>query len=467
MAFDSFQIVSPIDGSVLDTRPYASKSSVQRAIDAARASFPAWRKTTLEQRITIAKRWLETLGNYRDEMADLVTRCMGRPRWQADEFDRLRLNVDYMIDTARQVLAPTPVNTDDKVTRFMCREPLGICLSICAWNYPVAMTATQIFAPILAGNPVLFKHAPQTAPIADYFQEAFVASDGPRGVFQSLDMSHADAETLIGSGKIQALQFIGSLRGGQRVKQATGSAFVSLGLELGGKDPAYIRPDVNIDQIVPALVEGSFGNAGQSCCSVERIYVHRNIYPRFLESFTAAVKNTVTVGNPFEDQPYMGPVVSTAAAARIYKLIEHALRAGATPLLTTKPLDLAPAYVAPQILANCGHNSRFMQEEVFGPAVGVLSVASDDEAITLMNDSEYGLTASIWTEDLSRGEELGLRVDCGTFYVNRCDHADPHLAWGGVKQSGMGRSYGPPGFDDLTTWRSFHVCRSESAAKSA
>jgi acyl-CoA reductase-like NAD-dependent aldehyde dehydrogenase len=271
-------------------------------------------------------------------------------------------------------------------------------------------------------------------------------------------MSHPLTEKLVAAGDFQGVQFIGSERGGREVLRSCAAGLMSAGLELGGKDPAYVRADANLEWTVQELVDGSFGNSGQSCCSVERIYVDRSIHDRFVECFVEATSK-LKVGNPL-DYPDLGPVVSTAAARRIAGEVASALAMGArraSSIPTGHTLAGIGAYLAPEVLINTSHEMSIMREETFGPVVPIMAVSGDEAALALMNDSRYGLTASVWSRDLDRARWLVDRVEAGTVFVNRCDHADVLLPWGGMKTSGLGRSWGPTTFDELTQVKSFHV----------
>lgn len=455
----SFEIVTPVDGSVLCTRPFATAASVERAAVQAETAFPVWSRIPLAERAALIDALLTGLEARRDLVADRVTWQMGRPRTQADEMARLRLVTDAAIRDAADLLAPREIKSDDGITRFVTRAAIGPSLSICAWNYPVAMLATLVIHPLLAGNTVLLKHAPQTAEIGDFLNEAAAEAGLPPGVLAALDMTHEDTEGLISSGRFPLIQFIGSTRGGKQVYQAAAQGLAHVGLELGGSDPAYIRADVNVDAIVADLVEGCFGNAGQSCCSVERLYVHDDIHDRFVEAFTEATR-AVTIGHPVDAPAYIGPVVTAAAARRIRGTVAQAVDAGARAIVPNGPSPLAgqdSAYVEPHILVGVDHGMTVMQQESFGPVAPIMRVVNDEEAVALMNATEYGLTASIWSGDIDTALALGARVHSGTLYINRCDHADLTLPWGGVRQSGVGRSYAREGFDELTVARAHHV----------
>ncbi|MFC7050002.1 aldehyde dehydrogenase family protein [Emcibacter nanhaiensis] len=454
-----FQIVSPVDGSIYANCRYAERGEIMKAVEAGKEAFKSWKVTPFDERVDVIRNFVAEVVKRREKLAELVTWQMGRPFWQADEAGRLEVVADVLVENAREVLKPVNEKSDPDVKRVIEPEPLGVCLSICAWNYPVAMTASLILAPLLMGNVVIFKHAPQTALIADVFGEAAKASGMPEGIFQTMHMAHADAEALIGSGELGLVQFIGSARGGHAVYDAGRGTFTQYGLELGGKDPVYLRSDVQIDRIMGDLLEGCYGNAGQSCCSVERIYVHKDLYGRFVDAFTEATAG-VTLGHPIEEKTFIGPLVSATAANRVKGLVSEAVGKGAKALLPSGKSPLVgdgTAYMEPQILVDVDHSMAIMKEETFGPVMPVMSVESDEEAVALMNDSQYGLTAAIWSNDIDRAVALGHQVESGTFYVNRCDHADLYLPFGGVKESGIGRSYGLKGLEELVTTRSFHI----------
>lgn len=456
---NTFDIVSPVDGSVYATREYASPSAIAGALASAQAALKTWRDTPFEEREKMVLAFLAAVKARAEVLAKHVSWQMGRPLWKADETQRLIDWSAMTAEAARRFFRPIELEQSSDVRREIDMQPLGICLSISAWNYPVVMATSLVSAPLLMGNVVLYKPSPQTALVGEVFNEAARECGLPEGVFQSLDMTHPDAEALIGSDNIQLVQFVGSTRGGQAVYDAGRGTFTRFGLELGGKDPAYFRADSLIEPIMDDLVEGCFGNAGQSCCSVERIYVHRSIYKDFVDALVAAAEK-VGVGHPIDEKPMFGPLVSSASAKRVTGLAEQAVRSGARPLLRSGLSPLAvpgSAYVEHQLLADADHSMDIYRDEVFGPIVPIMAVDSDEDAIRLMNDSEYGLTASIWSQDTDAALALGRRIESGTFYVNQCDFADRILSWGGVKKSGIGRSYGIKGLDELVEARSYHI----------
>lgn len=460
-----FTVISPVDGRKLLTRDYASWAQVAAAADTAEAAFPGWAATPLAERAGIVRRAVDWLVDHAEAIATDLAWSIGRPLHMADETSRLDVVTNQLILDAKAAFEPIIYPSAGGITRYVTREPRGLVLSICAWNYPVAMPANMIVAPLLAGDTVIFKHAPQTVLIGEWFARAFDAAGLPHGVFQSLSMEHSDVARLIQEKPVSVIQFIGSTRGGIALREASARRPIELGLEMGGSDPAYVRSDADLEFTVAELVSGSFGNSGQSCCSVERIYVHADIHDRFLEEFRAAAGKMV-LGHPISARPDLGPVVSADASQRITALVEEAIAAGATALLPEQsPPEVADAsaYVSPQILAGTNHDMQIMREEIFGPVVSVTKVANDDEAVTLMNDSPYALSASVWSGSTRDAVRIGSCLRCGTFYHNKCDYADLYLPWGGVGWSGQGRiNGGTIGYGKLTEMKSYVLPEGEA-----
>jgi acyl-CoA reductase-like NAD-dependent aldehyde dehydrogenase len=281
----------------------------------------------------------------------------------------------------------------------------------------------------------------------------------PSGLLRVFHVSHEATTRIISELGVDHVAFTGSVAGGAAVEEAAAGRFIGVGLELGGKDPAYVRADADLDHAVENLVDGAFFNSGQSCCGIERIYVHASVYDRFVEGAVALTWRYV-LGDPTEPDTTLGPMVRTAAAEFVRGQIAEAVRQGARALIDEKAFPKSRSgtpYLAPQILVDVDHTMRVMREETFGPTVGIMKVGSDEEAIRLMNDSDFGLTAAVWTRDAEAAEMIGNQLATGTVFMNRCDYLDPALAWTGVKQSGRGVTLSVLGYEHLTRPKSFHL----------
>ena len=332
-------------------------------------------------------------------------------------------------------------------------------LAIAPWNYPYLTSVNVVIPALMAGNVVVLKASAQTPLVAERYAEAFAAAGLPEGVFQYLHLGHDATQGIIAeNGGADYVAFTGSVAGGQAVQRAASQRFIGIGLELGGKDPAYVRADADIDHAVENLEDGVNFNAGQSCCGIERIYVHADVYDRFVGGLVETARRR-RLGNPLDPGTTLGPMVRASAADFIRTQIDAARLAGARALIDAKEFEadaLQTPYFAPQVLIDVDHGMDIMREESFGPVVGVMKVTSDDEAIRLMNDSVFGLTAAIWTRDADAAAVIGAQIDTGTVFMNRCDYLDPALAWTGVKQSGRGCTLSAIGYEQLTRPMSFH-----------
>ena len=455
---ESVKIVSPIDGSVYAERPVARDAEIEAAVSAARAALPGWRAVPVAERARYVLTFLDALLGMNDDIAVELAWQMGRPVRYGGEKGSVEGRVRAMVEIAEEALAPYVPPEQPGFRRYIAREPVGVVLVIAPWNYPYLTAVNTIVPGLLAGNAIILKHAAQTLLVGERFAEAFRRAGLPKGLFQNLVMSHEQTEKLICSGRIDHIAFTGSVAGGKAVERAAAGTFASLGLELGGKDPAFVRADAKLDHAIENLVDGSFFNSGQSCCGIERIYVDAKLFDDFVAGFADLTKQYV-VGNPLDQATTLGPLVRGSAADVVRAQVEEAKRKGATALINMKVENDRPGspYLAPEVLTNVNHQMEVMREESFGPVVGIMKVRDDEEAITLMNDSIYGLTASIWTRDRERAAELGARVETGTVYMNRCDYLDPHLVWTGVKDTGRGASLSKYGFDALTQPKSFHL----------
>ncbi|WP_025763371.1 aldehyde dehydrogenase family protein [Dyadobacter tibetensis] len=453
--------ISPIDGSVYVERELADDFTLESALVKAKVAQAFWKNTTLAERAEICRKAVGYFLDHAEEIGLELTWQMGRPiRYTANEIKKgFKDRAEYMIGIAEDALADIDVEEMPGFECFITREPLGTVFVVAPWNYPYLTSVNSVIPAIMAGNAVILKHAQQTPLCAERYAQAFAHAGLPEGVFQFLHLSHEQVAQVIGDSRVDFVAFTGSVEGGKAVQRAIGERFIVAGLELGGKDPAYVRSDANLEEAIENLVDGAFFNSGQSCCGVERIYVHKSVYEPFVRGFVE-LTSTYKLGNPLEEATTIGPMVRTGAADFVRKQISEALENGAKALLDpdTFPADQAGTpYMGPQILVDVDHSMRIMKEETFGPVVGIMAVNSDEEAITLMNDSPYGLTASVWTTDMEAALTIGDQIETGTLFMNRCDYLDPALAWTGVKNSGRGCTLSSLGYEALTRPKSFHL----------
>ena len=454
------QLVSPVDGLVYVERRNAFESEVDAALEAAAAAQSEWKRRPLSERAAFCTAAVDAMLSMRDQIVPELAWQMGRPvRYGAGELRGFEERARYMIAIAPEALASIDPGPKPGFHRLIKREPLGTVLVIAPWNYPYLTAVNSIIPALMAGNSVILKHATQTLLVGERFAEAFRLAKLPEGLFQNLVLNHGQTAAIIGSGRVQQVNFTGSVAGGRAMESAASGHFLGMGLELGGKDPAYVRSDADLSHSVENLVDGSFFNSGQSCCGIERIYVHRSVYAEFVDRFVALTRQYV-LGSPLDEATTLGPVIKQSAAEFIRRQISDAVAMGARALIDPSdfPADRpGSAYLAPQVLVDVNHGMSVMRDESFGPVVGIMAVDDDEEAIALMNDSEFGLTASIWTMDLAAAERIGDRIATGTVFMNRCDALDPALAWTGVKNTGRGATLSRVGYETLTRPKSFHL----------
>lgn len=455
---DTVKLTSPIDGSIYIERPVASPAEVEALTARAKAAQAEWAQVPVADRAKSMLTMVAALNAMNDEIVPELAWQMGRPVRFGGEMGGVIERAEYMAGIAEKALAPIERTDQPGFTRYLTLEPLGTVMVIAPWNYPFLTAVNTIVPALIAGNAVILKHASQTLLVGERFEQAMKVADLPRHLFQNVVLSHAQTEALLGSGKIDHINFTGSVAGGKRIERAAAGTFATLGLELGGKDPAYVRADADLNFTVPNLVDGAFYNAGQCCCGVERIYVHKDRYDEFVSGFVDLTKQYV-LGNPLDEATTIGPMAQARFADEIREQIAEAKRKGATAHINmSHDLDKAGSpYLAPEVLTSVNHQMSVMIDESFGPVVGIMPVNDDEEAVSLMNDSPYGLTASFWTEDESAVKDLGNRVETGTVYMNRCDYLDPALVWTGVKDTGKGAGLSEIGYHNLTRPKSFHL----------
>jgi acyl-CoA reductase-like NAD-dependent aldehyde dehydrogenase len=457
---NSFTTISPIDNSVYVEREYASQLQIDAALDIASDAQKQWKKVPLSERKEICSKATDAFVAKKDEIAEEICWQMGRPiRSAAGEVGGTEERARAMIKNADAGLAPVKLEDKPGFERWIQHEALGVVFIIAPWNFPYLTAINAVLPAILAGNAVILKHSAQTPLCSERLVQAFEEAGLPKGVFQYLHLNHADAEMVIKDQRINYVGFTGSVPGGEMVEKAAAGRFIGVGLELGGKDPAYVRADADLAHAVDTTMDGAFFNSGQSCCGIERIYVHESIYDEYLKQAIEWVK-ALKLGRSDDQETTLGPVVKASAADFVRDQIKEAVTQGAKTHIDPAQYELdqpGSPYLAPQILTEVNHDMRIMTEESFGPVVGIQKVESDEQAIELMNDSEFGLTAAIFTQDTQTGIELGQQLETGTFFINRCDYLDPDLAWVGVKNSGQGCTLSVLGYEYLTRPKSFHI----------
>ena len=456
----TLKTISPIDGSVFVERPLASDDEVAKALIRARSAQRDWSALGVEARAAQVSRFVDAFVALKSDIAREITWQMGRPiRYTPNEVGGFEERARHMIAAAPQALADLDVGPKPGFRRFIRRVPLGVVLVVAPWNYPLLTAVNAIVPALMAGNAVILKHSHQTPLCAERMVEAADHAGLPSGLFQFLHLGHDATARLIRGAEVDYVAFTGSVPGGDAVEHAAAGRFIGVGLELGGKDPGYVRADANLDHAIENLVDGAFFNSGQSCCGIERIYVDARVYDRFVEGAVALARKYV-LGDPTKPETTLGPLVRASAAAHVRDQVKEAVTKGARALIDPGEFPVSregTPYLAPQVLVGVNHSMRVMTEESFGPVVGIMKVRSDEEAVALMNDSAYGLTAAIWTADPEAAIHIGDRIATGTCFMNRCDYLDPALAWTGVKHSGRGVSLSVLGYQHLTRPKSFHL----------
>ncbi len=451
--------ISPVDGREYARRAPTPDREVDAAIVKASAAQREWARVPLAERAALVLRLVEAMEALNDEIVPELAWQMGRPVRYGGELRSLVERVRGMVALAEEALAPVVAENAPGIRRYVERVPAGVVLVIAPWNYPFLTAANAIVPALIAGNAVILKHAAQTLLAGERYAQALRMAGIPKGLFANLFLSHDQTARLLASGLVDHATFTGSVEGGRAIERAAAGSFTTLTLELGGKDPAYVREDADVANAAENLAVGAFYNSGQSCCGVERIYVHQALWQPFLERFVEVV-HQYRLGDPLDPETSLGPMCSARLADEVRRQVDEAVGRGAVTHIERQlfPADRPGSpYLMPQVLSGVDHSMAIMREETFGPAIGLMPVRDDAEAVRLMNDSDLGLTASIWTSDMDSAERLGRDVETGTLFMNRCDYLDAALAWAGVKNSGRGASLGRFGYESVTRPKSFHL----------
>jgi acyl-CoA reductase-like NAD-dependent aldehyde dehydrogenase len=454
------QTTSPVDGRIYVERPLADAAAIDATLQRARDAQREWRAVPVTERVALVERFCDALERRRAAVAEELAWQIGRPvRYGPNEVRGTLERARHMAAIAPEALRDIDVGPKEGFHRFLRREPLGVVFTVAAWNYPYLIAVNSVVPALLAGNTVVLKHSAQTPLCAETFAECFAAAGLPRGCFEVLHLGHDEALRIVADPRVDFVAFTGSVAGGHAIQRAAAGRFVGTGLELGGCDPAYVRHDADLAHAVENLVDGAYFNSGQSCCGIQRVYVHERVYDDFVAGWLDLTRRYV-LGHPLDPDTTLGPVVRASAAAEIRRQVDASIAAGARSPIAESEFAGARSgtpYVAPQVLLDVDHSMSVMREEIFGPVAGVMRVRSDEEAVALMNDSAYGLTAAIWTADEEAALRLGDQVHTGTWFMNRCDYLDPALAWVGVKDSGRGCTLSSIGYEHLTRPKSFHL----------
>ncbi len=454
-----FKTITPIDNSVYLEENLNTRKDIDETLEKAKKAQKLWANVPLVEKKVYIQKFIDELVSKKEEIAKEISYQMGRPVSQSVfEINGFKERAEYMLNIADISLKPYYPKEIEGFERFIEKEPLGVICLISPWNYPFLTSVNVLIPALLAGNSVILRHSLQTPLVAKQYKEAFERAGLPEDVFSILFLDHEETAYLLADKKVDGVFFTGSVGGGIAVQDAIKEKFIPCGLELGGKDPAYVRIDADIESTVANLVDGSFFNSGQSCCGIERIYVHEKLYDDFVSKFVELTKQ-YKLGNPLDKDTNLGPMVKIGASDFVRRQIKEAVQNGAKALIDESLFSNSKEgtpYLAPQVLVDVDHSMSVMNEESFGPVVGIMKVNSDEEAIGLINDSKYGLTASIWTKDIKAARELSRKIETGTVFMNRCDYLDPGLAWTGVKDTGRGISLSSFGYDQVTRVKSIH-----------
>jgi acyl-CoA reductase-like NAD-dependent aldehyde dehydrogenase len=455
------KIVNPATEETIRELRDDDAASIAHKFERARAAQHAWARAPLRERLEVVRRFGELLSSRRNDLAALLTSEMGKPITQSrNELTAMQQRIGFFLENTGRALADEPVYTSDpkapSATDETIRyEPLGVVANVSAWNYPWFVGSNVYMPALLTGNAVLYKPSEFATlsglAVSDLLREAGLPGD----VFIPI-VGGRDTGAALLRQNIDAVCFTGSYATGKKIAETVAGRLIRVQLELGGKDPAYVCDDVNVANAAAAVAEGAFYNTGQSCCAVERVYVHKGVAPTFIDAFVGAVRG-YAVGDPTDENTFIGPLARKAQLDVLDDQVRDAKSSGARLLVGGQRRKGKGYYFEPTVLAGVDHGMKVMRDESFGPIIGIQEVSGDDEAVKLMNDTEYGLTAAVYTQDRARAERVLAQVDAGTVYWNCCDRVSPRLPWTGRKHSGIGTTLSIAGIRAFVQPKAWHL----------
>ena len=450
------QITNPADGTLVRELAEDDARSIAAKYQRARAAQPAWAAAALEYRLAAIKKFKDQVEKRKSELAHTLTRETGKPIAQSrNELNALAGRIDFFLDNTKSALEPETASADAALREQITHEPLGVVANISAWNYPY-FVGSNVFVPaLLAGNAVLYKPSEFASLTGLAIGEMMLAAGVPADVFSVLVGAGPTGAQLVEQ-PVDGIFFTGSYATGARIAAACAPRMVKLQLELGGKDPTYVCEDADVQTAAESLADGAMYNAGQSCCSVERIYVHERSYERFVAAFVNTVAG-FKCSDPMDEATYLGPLARAPQLAVLERQIADAIAKGAELLAGGKRIAPPGNWFEATVLSLVDHTMELMREESFGPVIGIQKVADDAEAVRLMNDTVYGLTAGVYTPDEARARRILAQIRSGSVYWNCCDRVSPRLPWSGVGHSGVGLTLSTYGIQAMTRPKAWHL----------
>ena len=452
----SLKILNPANGEVAGTLPADDAASVRAKYERARSSQPEWGRVRLKSRLEMVARFRERVVAETERLAQVLTLEVGKPiRQSRNELKGLLPRLDFFMEHAPSVLAARKVHQEQGLEERISHEPLGVVANVSAWNYPWFVGSNVFIPALLAGNTVLYKPSEFASLTGTEIARLLYASGVPQDAFIPV-IGGGEVGAALVEQPVDGVFFTGSVATGKRIAEAAGKRMVKLQLELGGKDPIYVCEDVDVKAAAAALADGAFYNTGQSCCSVERIYVHESIHDAFVEAFVGEVRG-FRRGDPTDEATYIGPLTRAAQLDVLEAQVKDAVGKGAK-LLTGGARVKAPGnWFEPAVLIDVSHEMSVMRDESFGPVIGIMRARDDAEAVRFMNDTRYGLTAGVYTHDRDRAENILSQLHAGSVYWNCCDRVSPRLPWSGVGESGIGLTLSTYGIETFTRPKAWHL----------